>query len=190
MQPVWCIPYPNPFDSNSIYRMARHLARALTLIINQTRSRPSTPQGARPRESQVWHLPFLYTSDDSKLATEVKSKKTTKKPFRNKEALVRKPTIPTGKGKRKAPQDDEDTATVGSASVNDDKAAKSAKSNAGKDKTKTKVAPVTADLEDETSDVAMPKKKKMRKLNMANPFASAQPQSLDWANQFNVVSVC
>ena len=128
------------------------------------------------------HLPFLYTADDSKLATGVKPKKTTKKPFRGKDATTRKPTIPVSK-KRKAPQDDEDTVTVGSAS--DDRAAKLTKLNSEKDNTKTKAA----DMNDETNEVPTPKKKKMRKLNITNPFASSQPQSLDWANQFNVVSV-
>ena len=132
-------------------------------------------------------LPFPYIPDDSKLATGVKSKKTTKKPIIGKDVSVRKPSIPVGKGKRKAPPDDEDTATVGSAS--DDKVVKSTKPNSEKSKTKTKVPPAAADLDDETSDVAIPKKKKMRKLNITNPFASAQPNSLDWANQFNIVSV-
>lgn len=99
---------------------------------------------------------------------------------------TRKPTIPVSKGKRKAPHDDEDTVTVGSAS--EDKAAKLTKQNSEKNKTKSKVPPAAADVDDETNDVAMPKKKKMRKLNLANPFASAQPHSLDWANQFNIVS--
>lgn len=36
----------------------------------------------------------------------------------------------------------------------------------------------------DADDAAMPKKKKMRKLNI---FASAKPDSLDWANQFNLV---
>jgi hypothetical protein len=172
--------------------MTRHLAHERTLSIDQTRSRPSTPPGARqllltrPRNSQVTHLPFLHTADDSNLATDVKSKKTTKKPYRGKDATTRKPPIPTSKGKRKAPQEDEDTATATVGSVNDDKAAKSTKLNSEKD---TKVPPIAAAVDGETNDVAMPRKKKMRKLNIANPFASAQPQSLDWANQFNVVSV-
>jgi len=123
------------------------------------------------------------------LATDVKSKKTTKKPYRGKEATTRKPPISTdSKGKRKAPHDDEDTATVETAS--DEKAGKSTKPNYEKNKTKTKLppAPAPADEDDETNDVAMPRKKKMRKLNITNPFASAQPHSLDWANQYNVVS--
>jgi len=114
----------------------------------------------------------------------VKSKKTTKKPSIGKDVLVRKPSIPVSKGKRKAPLDDEDTVTVESAS--DDKVDKSTKQNSEKNKTKSKVPPAAADVDDETNDVAMPKKKKMRKLNITNPFASAQPNSLDWANQFNM----
>ena len=101
---------------------------------------------------------------------------------------TRKPTVPVSKGKkRKAPQDDEDTITVGSAS--DDKVGKPTKLNSQKNKTKSKATPAAASVDDETSDVAMPKKKKMRKLNVTTLFASAQPNSLDWANQFNIVSV-
>jgi hypothetical protein len=112
----------------------------------------------------------------------VKDKKTTKKPNIGKDAsAARKPSIASNKGKRKAPQDDEETATVGSAS--EDKAVKSTKGNSERGKTKTKVPPAAADVDDETNDAAMPKKKKMRKL-----FASAKPNSLDWANQFNIVS--
>ncbi|KAH9039693.1 hypothetical protein EDB84DRAFT_1477580 [Lactarius hengduanensis] len=116
--------------------------------------------------------------------SDVKSKKTTKKPYRGKDApTTRKPSITDNKGKRKAaPQDNEDTETIAS----DDKAAKSTKPNSGKNKTKPKVPPAAAEEDDETNDVAMPKKKKMRKLNITNPFASAQPHSLDWANQYNV----
>ncbi|KAH9068415.1 hypothetical protein EDB83DRAFT_2376399, partial [Lactarius deliciosus] len=116
--------------------------------------------------------------------SDVKSKKTTKKPYRGKDApTTRKPSITDNKGKRKAaPQDNEDTETIAS----DEKAAKSTKPNSGKNKTKTKVPPAAAEEDEETNDVAMPKKKKMRKLNITNPFASAQPHSLDWANQYNV----
>ena len=166
--------------------MFRHLRHECALMIDQTKSRISTPPGAR-QLSQVTHLPFLYNPDDSKLAAGVKGKKTTKKPIIGKDVSVHKPPIAVSKGKRKAPPDEEDTATVGSAS--DDKAVKSTKQSSEKNKTKTKVPPAAADLDDETSDVAMPKKKKMRKLNITNPFASAQPNSLDWANQFNIVSV-
>ncbi|KAH8994954.1 hypothetical protein EDB92DRAFT_1848437 [Lactarius akahatsu] len=115
--------------------------------------------------------------------SDVKSKKTTKKPYRGKDApTTRKPSITDNKGKRKAAPDNEDTESIAS----DDKAAKSTKPNSGKNKTKPKVPPAPAEEDDETNDVAMPKKKKMRKLNITNPFASAQPHSLDWANQYNV----
>jgi hypothetical protein len=155
-------------------------------MVDQTRSRLPTPLRARLL-SQVGHLPFLYIPDDLKFATGAKSKKTTKKPNIGKDVSTRKPTIPASKGKRKAPPDDEETVTVGSAS--DDKVGKPTKQSSGKNKTKSKVPPATASVDDETNDVAVPKKKKMRKLNLANPFASAQPNSLDWANQFNIVSV-
>lgn len=44
-------------------------------------------------------------------------------------------------------------------------------------------------MEIDTEDAAVPKKKKMRKLNV-NLFATAKSDSLDWANQFNLVSGC
>jgi hypothetical protein len=48
--------------------------------------------------------------------------------------------------------------------------------------------PTDVDVVDaDADDAAVPKKKKMRKLNV-NVFASAKPDSLDWANQFNLVS--
>ena len=42
--------------------------------------------------------------------------------------------------------------------------------------------------DDDTEDAAVPKKKKMRKLNV-NIFGSAKADSLDWANQFNLVGL-
>jgi hypothetical protein len=42
--------------------------------------------------------------------------------------------------------------------------------------------------DDDTEDAAVPKKKKMRKLNV-NIFGSSKADSLDWANQFNLVSL-
>jgi len=92
---------------------------------------------------------------------------------------MRKPQVAQRKGKRKLPQD-EDTVTVESAS--DDKATKSIKQKPEKN---VKVPPAAVHVDDETDDV--PKKKKMRKLN--NPFAPAQPNSLDWVNQYNLVSI-
>jgi hypothetical protein len=166
--------------------MTRHLTHKCTLMVDQTRSRPPTPPGARLL-SQVDPLPFLYIPDDFKSATGAKSKKTTKKPNTGKDVPTRKPTISISKGKRKAPPDDEDTVMVGGAS--DDKAAEVTKQSSEKNKIKSKVPPATASVDDETNDVAMPKKKKMIKLNLANHSASAQSNSLDWANQFNIVSV-
>jgi hypothetical protein len=88
------------------------------------------------------------------------------------------------KGKRKAPEDD-GMVTIESAS--DDKVPKSTKSKAEKKQTKASdTRPPIVDVDAE--DVVMPKKKKVKKLNV-NIFASAKPDSLDWANQFNSVSV-
>jgi hypothetical protein len=116
--------------------MTRHLTHKCTLMVDQTRSRlPKTPRARQL--SQVGHLPFLYIPDDFKFATGAKSKKTTKKPNIGKDVSTRKPTIPVSKGKRKAPHDDEDTVTVGSAS--DEKVAKPTKQSSEKNKTKSKV---------------------------------------------------
>ena len=41
--------------------------------------------------------------------------------------------------------------------------------------------------DDDSEDAVVPKKKKMRKLNV-NIFGSSKTDSLDWANQFNLVS--
>ncbi|KAH9972870.1 hypothetical protein BGW80DRAFT_1252571 [Lactifluus volemus] len=84
------------------------------------------------------------------------------------------------KGKRKAPEDD---GTVTMESTSDDKVPKSTKSKAERKQTKTSdtQSPV---VDVDAEDVVMPKKKKVKKLNM-NIFASAKPDSLDWANQFN-----
>ena len=61
-QTVWLIPWLNTFDSNSICRMTGHLAHQCMLLVDQTRSRPSTPPRAR-QLSQVAH--FLYKPDRS-----------------------------------------------------------------------------------------------------------------------------
>ncbi|KAI9461619.1 hypothetical protein BJY52DRAFT_1185434 [Lactarius psammicola] len=145
-------------------------------------SRSRVHSDHRSEEVETINSPGNKTAPSHKAEEpDVKSKKTTKKPYRGKDAPARKPPITDNKGKRKAPQDDEDTAAVETAS--EDKAAKSTKPNS---KTTTKMPPA-ADVDDETNDdVAIPKKKKMRKLNITNPFASAQPHSLDWANQYNV----
>ncbi|KAH9178174.1 hypothetical protein EDB89DRAFT_1150242 [Lactarius sanguifluus] len=148
-------------------------------------SRPRVPSDLRSDEAENINPSASKIAPSHKAeVSDVKSKKTTKKPYRSKDApTTRKPSITDNKGKRKAaPQENEDTETIAS----DGKAAKSTKPNSGKNKTKTKVPPAAAEEDEETNDVAMPKKKKMRKLNITNPFASAQPHSLDWANQYNV----
>jgi hypothetical protein len=66
-------------------------------------------------------------------------------------------------------------------------AAKRTKSKAQKkNQTKAKESRPT-EVADDTDEGAGPKKKKMKKLNV-NIFGSAKPDSLDWANQFNLVS--
>ena len=67
-----------------------------------------------------------------------------------------------------------------------DKTTKLTKTKAQKSRTTAKESH-PADVEVDTEDAAVPKKKKMRKLNV-NLFNSAKPDSLDWANQFNLVS--
>lgn len=66
------------------------------------------------------------------------------------------------------------------------------KSKAQKSETTTAAAkeshPADVENDDDTEDAAVPKKKKMRKLNV-NIFGSAKADSLDWANQFNLVSL-
>jgi hypothetical protein len=67
-----------------------------------------------------------------------------------------------------------------------DKATKLTKTKAQKSRTMAKESH-PANVEVDSEDTAVPKKKKMKKLNV-NIFAPAKPDSLDWANQFNLVS--
>ena len=119
-----------------------------------------------------------------KLAIDGGDKPTAKKVEQSKDVQKSKPSISDKKGKRKAPEDD-GTATV--ESVSDDRTRKSTKSKTEKKRTRTGDSqPPVVDVDPD--DVALPKKKKLRKLNV-NIFASAKPDSLDWANQFNLVSL-
>jgi hypothetical protein len=69
-----------------------------------------------------------------------------------------------------------------------DRAAKATKSKSQRGhKAANESHPTDVDVDTDADDAAVPKKKKMRKLNV-NVFASAKPVSLDWANQFNLVS--
>ena len=96
------------------------------------------------------------------------------------------PSASDNKGKRKALPDDDSGGIVEDASDKTTKPKKTTK--AQKRQTTAKESqPADVDVEIDTEDAAAPKKKKMRKLNV-NIFASAKPDSLDWANQFNLVS--
>jgi hypothetical protein len=118
------------------------------------------------------------------LAIEENNRPAARKFDKGKDAQKSKPSTSDKKGKRKAP-DDDGTATI--ESMSDDRVPKSAKSKAEKKKAQSRdsQSPV---VDVDAEDPAVPKKKKLRKLNV-NIFASAKPDSLDWANQFNVVSV-
>ena len=94
------------------------------------------------------------------------------------------PAASDSKGKRKAPPDDDDTDTIESTSDVTTKPTKSKTQK--KNQTKAKESRPT-EVEVDADDAVEPKKKKMKKLNV-NIFGSAKPDSLDWANQFNLVS--
>jgi len=92
------------------------------------------------------------------------------------------------KGKRKAIPADPDDGSEGVEDAADNKTAKPVKTKAQKGRTTAKEShPTDVENGDNTEDAAIPKKKKMRKLNV-NVFGSAKADSLDWANQFNMVS--
>ena len=95
------------------------------------------------------------------------------------------PAASDSKGKRKAPPDDDDTDTIESTSDVTTKPTKSKTQK--KNQTKAKESRPPTEVEVDADDTAEPKKKKMKKLNV-NIFGSAKPDSLDWANQFTLVS--
>ena len=122
------------------------------------------------------HSQLLISSTDGK------GKKVTKKPDIGKVRQKRQPsTTSDNKGKRKALRDDDGSEAVEDAN---EKITKPTKTKAQKSRTAAK-EPRPADVEIDTEDDAAPKKKKMRKLNI---FGPAKPDSLDWANQFTLVS--
>jgi hypothetical protein len=105
-------------------------------------------------------------------------KKVTKKPDVGRVRQKRQPSTSDNKGKRKALPDDDNS-----------EAAEDASEKTTKPKRKAQKAVKEshpADVEIDTEDDAVPKKKRMRKLNV-NIFGSTKPDSLDWANQFNIV---
>jgi hypothetical protein len=117
------------------------------------------------------------------LETDGNGKKTTKKPDKGKGGQKSQPPASNGKGKRKAPPDEDGTDTIDS---EHNMATKPTKSKTGKNQSTTaKESRPTTDVDVDPDDAAGPKKKKMRKLNI---FASSKSDSLDWANQFNLVS--
>jgi hypothetical protein len=142
-----------------------------------TKAGASNPKPASVKDpsnhtpSHLLYLRFLTLASD-------KNKKVAKKPDKGKERQRSQPIASDNKGKRKARTDDDGTETVDSASD------KAIKPKTQKGQSTAKVShPDAAD----TEDAAEPKKKKMRRLNM-NIFASSKPDSLDWANHFNLVS--
>ena len=152
-----------------------------------TRPRQGPLARRPPRPNQVIAHPC--SSRDAlnilTLATDGNGKKVAKKPDKgNKGRQKGQSTTTDSKGKRKAPQDGDDTDTIESAS---DVATKPTKSKAQK-KNQTKAKePRPTEVEADADDAVEPKRKKMKKLNV-NIFGSAKPDSLDWANQFNLVS--
>lgn len=118
-------------------------------------------------------------------ATDGNGKKVAKKPDKgNKGRQKSQSAAADSKGKRKAPPDGEDTDTIESTS---DVATKPTRSKAQKKKQTKAKETRPAEAEVDADDAAEPKRKKMKKLNV-NIFGSAKPDSLDWANQFNLVS--
>ena len=119
--------------------------------------------------------------------TDGKGKKTTKKPnISGKARQKSQPSTSDIKGKRKALADGDDSDAVEDA--NDKKATKPTKTKAQKSRTAAKEShPTDVENDDDMEDAVLPKKKKMRKLNV-NIFGSAKADSLDWANQSNLVS--
>jgi len=140
-------------------------------------SNPKPASAKEPGKHTPSHLsyPRFLT-----LAADKNNKKVAKKPDKGKERQKSQPVAPDNKGKRKARPDDDGTETVDSTS---DKTIKS-KTQKGRSTAK-EPHPNAADVDSE--DAVVPKKKKMRKLNV-NIFASSKPDSLDWANHFNLVS--
>ena len=106
-------------------------------------------------------------------------KKVTKKPDVGRARQKKQPSTSDNKGKRKALPDDDNSEAAEDAGEKTTKPTKRKPQKAVKESH-------PAEVENDTEDDAVPKKKKMRKLNV-NIFGSTKPDSLDWANQFNIV---
>ncbi|KAI0250191.1 hypothetical protein BJV78DRAFT_1283333 [Lactifluus subvellereus] len=140
------------------------------------------PSRKKPTPSGIALIPLLQST--YKLAIDGGDKPTAKKVEKGKDAQKSKPSTSDKKGKRKAPEDD-GTPTI--ESVSDDRAPRSAKLKTERKQTRTGDSQRPA-VDVDVDDAVMPKKKRLRKLNV-NIFASAKPDSLDWANQFNLVGL-
>jgi hypothetical protein len=136
------------------------------------------PSGKKLTPPGIALIPLLQST--YKLALDENNKPAAKRLDKGKGVQQSKPSISNKKGKRKALEDD-DVTTI--ESMSDDRVPKSTKS---KKVTKTGNSESLA-VDVDADDAAIPKKKRMRKLNV-NIFSSAKPDSLDWANQFNLVS--
>ena len=121
--------------------------------------------------------------------TDGKGKKAAKKPDTGKARQKSQPSTSDNKGKRKALADGDGNEAVEDAN-NNNKTTKPTKAKAKAQKSQTMAKefhPTHVEDDDDTEDAAVPRKKKMRKLNV-NIFGSSKADSLDWANQFNLVS--
>jgi hypothetical protein len=147
-------------------------------------SDPSGGKAAPAKELGTHTRMFSLHSQILTTFTDGKGKKAAKKPDAGK---ARQKSQPNNKGKRKALADGDGSDAVEDA--NDKKTAKPTKKRAQKSQTTTakESHPTDPENDNDTDDAAVPKKKKMRKLNV-NIFGSSKADSLDWANQFNMVS--
>lgn len=200
-QSVMHIPFTIFFSTDSFFRVVRGRVHGCSLIVDQTKLRPETLciQSYRlpsrivtllagrlhRRKSQVLSHAFsLFTLKILTTFTDGKGKKAAKKPDAGK---ARQKSQPDNRGKRKALADGDGSEAV--EDTNGKKANKPTKAKSQKSQTTTARESHPTDLENDndTEDTAVPKKKKMRKLNV-NIFGSSKADSLDWANQFNMVS--
>jgi len=155
----------------------------------------SDPSGgkaaAAPAKERGTHTRIFSISSLSILTTFTggKGKKAAKKPDTGKARQKGQSSASDNKGKRKALADGDGSEVVEDA--NDKKTTKPRKTKAQKSQTTAKESHPTDvgndDDDDDTENAAVSKKKKMRKLNV-NIFGSSKADSLDWANQFNLVS--
>ncbi|KAI0303748.1 hypothetical protein B0F90DRAFT_1320307 [Multifurca ochricompacta] len=168
-----------------------------TLQLNGSTSRSRALSGhtsdeveiIKRRQSEVSHPPAVESSHPNQKVASNNSlipvkepngnaKKTSKKPDKGKDSQKSRMSTSDYKGKRKELPDDDGITTIESVGE--------ANSKAQRGQTKGKEPQPAADASRDRDDIAVPKRKKRRKLNV-NPFASAKPASLDWANQFNLV---